>query len=126
MRATPIASLFAGFLTATAVALPPPAHDAQSLLRAGEPVPSIGGADAIRSFEPLDNEHVMLGNDSDERYLVTLSRQCAALRWAQHVGVTASGNTIWAGFDTVTADGEHCQIREIRRLPNDLKFNGEP
>ena len=111
--------LIAGLIaTAPALALPPPAHDPQGLLPAGEPVVSIPTADSIQGFEPLDNEHLMVSTAGRQQYLVTLHRQCIGLRWAQHIGVSTSDNTIWAGFDAVTADGENCPIREIHRLPD--------
>jgi hypothetical protein len=111
--------LIAGLIaTAPAFALPPPAHDLQRLLPAGEPVASIPTANSIQGFEALDNEHVMVSTAGRQQYLVTLNRQCIGLRWAQHIGVSTSDNTIWAGFDAVTADGENCPIREIHRLPD--------
>jgi hypothetical protein len=96
-------------------ALPPADPDPAALVRAGQPVTSIPTADGVRDFQPLDEEHVMLSTSS-ERYLLTLNRGCFGLRWARHVGVTASDNTIWAGFDALTADGEACPIREIHLL----------
>ncbi|MEQ8859451.1 MAG: DUF6491 family protein [Pseudomonadales bacterium] len=105
----------AAILAGPALALPPAGPDASALLRAGQPVTSIPTADSVRAFEPLDEAHVML-SAGDDRYLLTLNRECFGLRWARHVGVTASDNTIWAGFDALTADGEACPIREIHRL----------
>lgn len=96
-------------------ALPPAGSDPQALLGSGKPVTSIPSADGVHGFEPLDGAHVMLST-AEDRYLLTLNRECFGLRWARHVGVTASDNTIWAGFDAVTADGEACAIREIHRL----------
>ena len=111
--------LLAGLLAAApAFALPPSAHDPETLLRAGEPVTSIPTANSIQGFDPLDNEHVMVSLADRQQYLVTLNRQCIGLRWAEHIGVSASDNTIWAGFDALTADGQSCQIREIHRLPD--------
>ncbi len=109
--------VLASSLAAPLAALPPADPDPASLLRAGEPVTSIPSADGVRNFEALDEAHVMLST-AGNRYLLTLNRDCFGLRWARHVGVTASGNTIWAGFDAVTADGEACAIREIHRLGN--------
>jgi hypothetical protein len=106
----------AAFLAAPALALPPADPDPAALLRFAEPVTSIPVADGVQGFEPLDDEHVMLSTSGENHYLLTLERECFGLRWARHVGVTASGNTIWVGFDALTADGEACSIREIHRL----------
>ena len=102
-------------LAAPLAALPPSAPDLSSLAQTGHPVASIPTADSVRDFRPLDGAHVMLATD-EHRYLLTLNRECVGLRWARHVGVTASDNTIWAGFDALTADGEACPIREIHRV----------
>lgn len=103
--------------TAPALALPPSSHGPEDLLRTAEPVTSIPTADSIERFRALDNEHVMVSLADRQEFLVTLNRQCVGLRWAEHIGVSTSGNTIWAGFDALTADGQNCQIRAIHRLP---------
>jgi hypothetical protein len=108
--------LLAACLAAPVLALPPADADPAALLRFAEPVTSIPVADSVQGFEPLDNEHVVLSTGGENHYLLTLERECFGLRWARHVGITASGNTIWVGFDALTADGEACSIREIHRL----------
>lgn len=100
----------------SAVALPPAHEDPAALLDEGHLVERIPTADQVQAFQPLDNEHVMLSTGSETHYLLTLSRGCFGLRWARHIGVTASDNAIWAGFDALTADGEACPIRTIHRL----------
>lgn len=110
------AAALAALMAAPSSALPPAEDTPATLLRDGEPVISIPAADAIRDFHALDDEHVMLELEAGQHYLLTLNRQCVGLRWARHVGVTASQNTIWAGFDALTADGEACPIRTIHRL----------
>lgn len=97
-------------------ALPPADQAPDVLLKAGEPVSSIPSASAVQAFRAIDDAHVMLTTEGDRQYLLTLNRACVGLRWARHVGVTASDNTIWAGFDALTADGEACPIREIHLL----------
>lgn len=104
------------WLAVPAAALPPPVPDVAELVRSGEPVASIPTADQVYAFKPLDYEHVVLSTSAETHYLVTLNRQCVGLHLARHVGVTASNNMIWAGFDVLTADGEACTIREIHRV----------
>jgi len=113
--------LIGTFTAGAAMALPPPPLEFAEVTSLGEPVTSIPAASSIEVFQALDNEHVMVSLASKQQYLVTLNRQCVGLRWARHIGVTTSGNTIWAGFDNVTADGRNCQIREIHRLPDSLE-----
>ena len=82
----------------------------------GETVRSISSANLISGWEHIDAQHVVLSLSSDERYLLTLKRQCGGLSWAQHIGVTMSNNTIWAEFDSVTTDGLQCPIKQINRV----------
>lgn len=105
-------AILLAFLSLPVAALPPSSPDAAVLARTGEPVTSIPTASDVNGFEPLDDEHVML-TSGDKHYLLTLNRECYGLRWAKHVGVTASDDTIWAGFDALTADGQSCPIRAI-------------
>jgi hypothetical protein len=88
--------------------LPPTSH--QHLL---EPVRSIESAHQIKDWEHLDDRHVVLHLGPQDQYLVTLKSRCLGLNWARNVGVTMSNNTIWAGFDAITADGNHCKIERI-------------
>ncbi|MEZ5557328.1 MAG: DUF6491 family protein [Pseudomonadales bacterium] len=90
--------------------------NAEALLARGVEVSRIDDARSTTDFDPLDDQHVLLTTEDDARYLLTLNRECPSLRWARHVGVTTSGDAIWAGFDALTADGQSCQIREIHRL----------
>ena len=102
-----------------ATALPPAELDPQALRAAGEPVMQIPTAHRIYDFEALDAEHVVLTTVEDTRYLLTLHRECFNLRFARHVDVSTSDDTIWAGFDSLTADGEACSIRAIHRVRRD-------
>ncbi len=90
--------------------------DASGFLRNAVAVKQIPAARSAADFSALDLSHVLISTEGANRYVLTLSRQCPELRWAKHVGVTASGNSIWAGFDALTADGHTCQITEIHRL----------
>lgn len=103
-------------LAGSAAALPPAELDPKTLQALGEPVLQIPTAHRIYDFEALDAEHVMLTTVEDTRYLLTLNRECFSLRFARHVAVSTSADTIWAGFDSLTADGEACSIREIHRV----------
>ncbi len=99
-----------------AAALPPAEADPVALMAAGQPVSSIPAAGRVTDFQTLDDAHVVLSTGAETRYLLTLGQDCVGLRWARHVGVTASDDTIWAGFDALTADGEACPIQAIHRV----------
>jgi hypothetical protein len=109
------------FLAAPAFPLPENAADAPvdgtlALLEKATPVQQIPAARSAGDLTTVDPSHVLLSTADEVRYLLTLNRDCPELRWARHIGITASGNSIWAGFDALTADGQACQIREIHRL----------
>lgn len=112
-----LAVLLGASSAASVLALPPAGPDPGSLMASGQPVASIPTADRAHGFQALDDAHVVLSVSGGEHYLLTLSEQCFGLRWARHVGVTASDNTIWAGFDALTADGEACPIQAIHLVP---------
>lgn len=86
-------------------------------LTTGTPVDKISGASKIDSWEALDARHVVLSFSAEKNFLVTLKRACHSLPRASNVGVSASNDTIYAGFDYITADGQRCAIQTIDRLP---------
>ena len=83
-----------------------------------EPVRSIEAADRISGWEQVDDQHVLLRLSPQDQYLVTLRSPCLGLNWARNVGVTMSNNTIWAGFDAITVDGNQCEIERINPVGN--------
>ena len=102
--------MFASLAYALPSAALPPADGSTEVSNLGESVLSITSANRISDWEHIDAQHVVLSMSPDERYLLTLKRQCGGLSWAQHIGVTMSNNTIWAKFDAVTTDGLQCPI----------------
>ncbi len=82
----------------------------------GEPVAKIYYADQIDGFKHIDARHLVLNVGPEGNYLLKFQNDCYRLRYADHVGVSASNNTIYAGFDYVTADGFQCPIQSIERV----------
>ncbi|MCZ6709553.1 MAG: DUF6491 family protein [Gammaproteobacteria bacterium] len=105
------------FCALPAASLPPVDGHTQALAeRLLEPVRSIESANQINDWEQLDDQHVVLRSSSQNQYLITLKSRCLGLNWARNVGVTMSNNTIWAGFDAITVDGNQCEIKMINPL----------
>ena len=100
--------LLAAFLSNSVQAMPP--------VPGGVSVRSIQDADSISGWSAIDNRRVLLNLDEQSTYLLTLKHQCHGLAWAQNVTVTMSNNTIWAGFDTIKADGLACPIDTIEKM----------
>ena len=82
----------------------------------GESVRNIEAANGISGWEHIDNQRVLVNVDEKSSYLLTLKHQCHGLAWAQNVTVTMSDNTIWAGFDSIRADGLACPIHRIEKI----------
>jgi hypothetical protein len=100
-----------------AFGLPPAAEHSKAMQeRLLEPVRSIESANRISGWEHLDDQHVVLRLSAQDQYLITLRNRCLGLSWALNVGVTMSNNTIWAGFDAITVDGNQCEIELINPM----------
>ena len=105
----------------TGLALPPESRDKSAAAKGLDgilqaPVSSIPAADRIEGWARVDDTHVVLEVGPQARYLLTLRQECIGLGFARNVSVTMSNNTIHAGFDAITADGEQCEIRTINPL----------
>ncbi len=90
--------------------------EAFALPTAGEPVAMIPYANEITRFETIDNQHLLVSVDPERTYVLEFKEQCHHLSFARHIGVSMANNTIWAGFDYVTADGAQCTIDSIQKL----------
>ena len=108
-----VSPVFAALTAAAAWTLAP---TATGLPTGGSPVTNIPAANKISDWQPLDQRHVLVSLGSTQRYLLTLRDTCPGLTLARNVGVTMSNNTIWAGFDAITTDAMHCEIKQIERL----------
>lgn len=93
-------------LTANVAALP----------HSGVRVDSISAVSPGSTWEVLDYRHVVVTLDTQQRYLLTLNHMCPKLAVAAKLGISTSGDTVYAGFDYITADGERCLIKGISRL----------
>ena len=100
--------LLAALGSNTVQAMPP--------LLEGVSVQSIQGAERISGWSAIDNRRVLVNLGEQSTYLLTLKHQCHGLAWARNVTVTMSNNTIWAGFDTIKADGLACPIHSIQQM----------
>ncbi|MEM7080810.1 MAG: DUF6491 family protein [Pseudomonadota bacterium] len=94
----------------------PLAFSAFAMGPTGLPVKKIPFASSIDSWHAVDPKHVVVNLSPTKSYLLTLRRDCPALRNNADLGVTASNNTIYAGFDAVTVNGRSCTIQRINKL----------
>ena len=86
------------------------------MVPAGPPVKKIPYASEIRSWQPIDDRHLVVSLSPSKNYLLTLRRECPSLSFASNFGVSTSDNNIYAGFDYITADGRKCGIAAINKI----------
>jgi hypothetical protein len=82
----------------------------------GLPVKKISFANQIDNWEVIDQTRLLVSLSANRNFLLTLTRACHRLNNTTQVGVSASNNTIYAGFDYVTAAGQRCSIQSISKL----------
>ncbi len=82
----------------------------------GFPVKKIPFADRISDWRAVDKRHLVVSTSPRTSYLLTLRRDCHTLNFASRLGVSSSNNTVYAGFDYVTSDGQRCAIQRINEL----------
>ncbi len=88
----------------------------QAMNPTGHPVKKIPHASTIKGWHAVDQRHLVISLSPSKNYLLTLRRDCHSLSFAANVGVTTSNNAIYAGFDSVTVDGQRCGIAKISKL----------
>ena len=80
-------------------------------------------ANQIDGWQTIDTRRLVVNISPKKNYLLTLRRDCYGLKFARHIGVSTSNNTIYAGFDVVTVDGRHCPIDQIQPVTReDIRF----
>jgi hypothetical protein len=87
----------------------------------GSAVDKINLLQGLSTWEALDERHLVLSLGAKQNYLVTLSHNCHTLPFATHLGVSASDNIVYAGFDYITADGQQCAINTINELSDEQR-----
>ena len=106
LRLNRLLATLACLIPLSGVAMPP----------VGAPVDKIPWISNVTTWQALDSRRLVVSLNAKQNYLVTLNKDCRALPSASHLGVSASNNTVYAGFDYITADGERCHIKTINQL----------
>ena len=94
---------------------------ANAMTPLGSPLNKISVLGGLNTWEALDERRVVVSTSPKKTYLLTLSHSCHSLPFANHLGVSTSNNTVYAGFDYITADGQRCAIKTINRLSKQQK-----
>ena len=108
-----VGSKFCVLVLAACCAVPVSSSALPPAARTVDKIPLIN---ALSTWQAIDDRHLVLSLSPSQSYLLTLVRDCHSLVSASRLGVSASNNTVYAGFDYITADGESCTINSIERL----------
>lgn len=79
----------------------------------GISVNKIPVASQIHSWKVIDQSRVIIAHNEAGGYLLTLRHVCHELPFTRHLGVSSSNDTIYAGFDYITAGSQQCPIQGI-------------
>lgn len=93
-----------------------PNEDFAARLDRLSPVTKVAGIEEIGSIQVLDAHRLSFQVNRAARYLVTFTPACTLLPYAQHISMSYDRGTLYAGFDSVEADGQACRINAIFRL----------
>lgn len=68
------------------------------------------------SWETLGDNQLVVFTTPSDAYLLTVQSPCNQLAFAQNVGLTSTVGTVHARLDSVTVQGWHCPIMQIRPI----------
>ena len=93
---------------------------------AGKPVDHFTWLTHYDGWEPISPDQLVVWTDINDAYLITVFRPCTDLMFARRIGLTSSGDTVYAHFDAVKAQGWRCMIKTIQpvdylRMQRDLR-----
>ncbi|MGH8290459.1 MAG: DUF6491 family protein [Steroidobacteraceae bacterium] len=93
---------------------------------AGKPVDHFTWLTHYNGWEPISPDQLVVWTDINDAYLITVFHPCVDLMFARRIGLTSSGDTVYAHFDAVKAQGWRCMIKTIQpvdylRMQRDLR-----
>jgi hypothetical protein len=117
--------LIAALTTVACSGIPRRDRDVSELDRylqyAGPPVDRITYLGHYDNWQSVGPYQIVLWTGINDAYLITVQSPCENLRFAQRIGVTRTGSTIYSRFDSVLVKHWRCPISEIRPI-NYLKM----
>ena len=78
------------------------------------PVDSFTWLGRFYDWQTLGDKQLVVFTTPSDAYLLTVQSPCNQLPFAQTVGVTATAGTVHARLDSLTVQGWHCPIAQIR------------
>ena len=125
--------LLAAALLASCSGIPLKQRDAAERSRfeayAGKPVDHLTWLTSYNGWEPISPDQLVVWTDLNDAYLITVFHPCTDLMFARRIGLSSSGDTVYAHFDAVRAEGWRCMIKTIqpvdyRRMQQDQRRQG--
>lgn len=107
MKEKLVSALLLSFIASGVAAMPS---------KPGVPVTKIPFASQIHQWSVIDKATLIVTEGASNSYLVNLRGACHQLGFSETVGFSSSNNTIYAGFDYVTAGTQRCAIQSIKRI----------
>jgi hypothetical protein len=81
---------------------------------AGPPVDKFAYFGRISGWQSLGRDALVVYTGVNDAYLLTVAPPCNDLTFANRIGLTSTGSTVSARFDSVLVDDRRCQITQIR------------
>jgi uncharacterized protein DUF6491 len=98
---------------------------------AGQPVDHFTWLGRYDGWKPLSRDEALVWTTPDKAYLIKVAKPCEDLRFAAHIGLTSTLNTVYSrSLDYLKVRGWRCPITQIRpvdygRLRADLRREHE-
>jgi hypothetical protein len=88
---------------------------------AGEPVDRFTYPQRLRSWRPVDRQHLMVQSGVGRFYLLAVEPGCIGLQQSHRLAFTSNvaRSTVSSGFDEIRLERDRCRITEIRPLDYD-------
>jgi hypothetical protein len=93
---------------------------------AGPPIDHFTYLGRFDGWEPIGRNELVVWTSPSDAYLIKVGPPCDDLQFANRVGLTSTGGTVYSRFDYVKVRDWKCPIQEIRpvdyrRLRQDLR-----
>ncbi|HEX4266809.1 MAG TPA: DUF6491 family protein [Steroidobacteraceae bacterium] len=92
------------------------AERASYMTHAGKPVDRFTWVTSYRRSAPISSDQILVWTGLTQAYLVTVLHPCANLWFANDVGFTQTGDSVYARLNLVKADGWTCGIKTIQPI----------
>ncbi len=97
---------------------------------AGEPIDRFSWLGRFDGWESVGRYELVVFTGVNDAYLLRVAPPCDNLQFAQRIGLTSTGSTVYSRLDAVTSGGWRCPIEEIRkvdyrRMRADMRLDAE-